>query len=173
MYATTIDLRDLADELDTLREQAVTCGTCKGEGYIERTATQEDVDNDPEYVKLGAPQNDYCDVCDGDGEYVPADDDERLRDLPADDADRLRALIELEDELGSDLRYHGENLEPTMVREDEFVAYAQELAEEIGAIPPDNQWPLYCIDWERAARELRVDYTSITFDGIDYLIRSS
>lgn len=32
--------------------------------------------------------------------------------------------------------------------------YAQELAEDIGAISRDAQWPLYCIDWERAWREL-------------------
>jgi len=29
-----------------------------------------------------------------------------------------------------------------------------------------------CIDWERAAKELRYDYTTVNFDGEDYLIRA-
>lgn len=35
--------------------------------------------------------------------------------------------------------------------------YAQELAEDTGAVPDELRWPLYCIDWERAARELSFD----------------
>jgi antirestriction protein len=37
--------------------------------------------------------------------------------------------------------------------------FAQEMAESLGAIPQDNSWPSYCIDWEWAARELMMDYT--------------
>ena len=29
-----------------------------------------------------------------------------------------------------------------------------------------------CIDWAQAARELRMDYTSVDFDGVTYWIRS-
>ena len=36
--------------------------------------------------------------------------------------------------------------------------YAQELAEECSGLPAERQWPLSCIDWEAAWREL-------TFDG--------
>lgn len=36
--------------------------------------------------------------------------------------------------------------------------YAENLAEELGAIPEDSAWPLNCIDWEQAARELPMDY---------------
>jgi hypothetical protein len=32
--------------------------------------------------------------------------------------------------------------------------YAQELAEDIGAVPQSSVWPTYCIDWARAWREL-------------------
>jgi antirestriction protein len=35
--------------------------------------------------------------------------------------------------------------------------YAQELAEELGSIPEGAGWPLTCIDWERAWRELTYD----------------
>lgn len=36
--------------------------------------------------------------------------------------------------------------------------FAQELAEEIGAIDNNASWPNYCIDWERAARDIMMDY---------------
>ena len=35
--------------------------------------------------------------------------------------------------------------------------YAQGLAEELGSIPEDAAWPLTCIDWESAWRDLRHD----------------
>ena len=37
--------------------------------------------------------------------------------------------------------------------------FAQEMAEEIGAIDEKAGWPNNCIDWERAARELMYDYS--------------
>jgi antirestriction protein len=54
-----------------------------------------------------------------------------------------------------------------------FEDYARDLAEDIGAISYElhNNWPLYCIDWERAARDLKMDYTSFTFDGQEWLVR--
>lgn len=49
--------------------------------------------------------------------------------------------------------------------------YAQELAADCCEMPKDIAWPFTCIDWEQAARELQIDYTSVSFDGIDYWIR--
>lgn len=39
--------------------------------------------------------------------------------------------------------------------------FAQSLAEDLGEIPRAGSahWPLYCIDWEWAARELMMDYS--------------
>ena len=62
--------------------------------------------------------------------------------------------------------------EPTMIPASDFEEYAQELAEEIGAISHDRQWPNYCIDWERAARELKMDYTSVEVNGTTYYFRA-
>lgn len=59
-----------------------------------------------------------------------------------------------------------------LIRDSYFVEYAQELAEDIGAMPNDSQWPAYCIDWEYAARELQYDYTDIYFDDVLYWIRA-
>lgn len=37
--------------------------------------------------------------------------------------------------------------------------FAMDMAENIGAIDPNATWPLGYIDWERAARDLMMDYS--------------
>ena len=59
----------------------------------------------------------------------------------------------------------------TLIRDSYFEDYAREFAEDIGAINDDASWPNNCIDWERAARELQMDYTSGEFDGVTYWAR--
>jgi antirestriction protein len=39
------------------------------------------------------------------------------------------------------------------------VDFAQNMAEEIGALKKNETWPYTCIDWEYAARELMYDYS--------------
>lgn len=101
-----------------------------------------------------------------------------LEESPADrDGELIAACVDLCDELGcdatpDDLMALGNDYEPTMIREDYFTEYARELAEDIGAIDSDAGWPAYCIDWERAARDLAADYMSVRFLGRDYLIPS-
>ena len=56
----------------------------------------------------------------------------------------------------------------TLVRHSYFRAYAQELAEDIGAIGRELQWPLTYIDWEAAIDALSMDYTRVNFDGVKY-----
>jgi len=58
-----------------------------------------------------------------------------------------------------------------LIRDSYFEDYAQELAESIGAIDSTATWPNNCIDWERATRELQMDYTEVDFDGVTYWIR--
>lgn len=57
------------------------------------------------------------------------------------------------------------------ISEDTFKDYAEELADDIGAIDENATWPLTCIDWEQAANELKVDYTSVTIGERTYLYR--
>ena len=59
----------------------------------------------------------------------------------------------------------------TLIRDSYFQTYAEQLAEDIGAIDPKASWPLNCIDWEKAASELQYDYTSVEFDGVEYWVR--
>lgn len=91
------------------------------------------------------------------------------------DVDAL-AIVEafIADGLVSDtdgFRDYADN-EPELIADSHFTEYAQQLAEDIGAIRSDNQWPNYCIDWEYAARELQYDYSAVDIDGDRYWIRS-
>jgi hypothetical protein len=121
-----------------------------------------------------------------------------IDDVRGDERIDSRDLIELRDSLRSELEYTSADSTPSrdelreaieaidaleaegfedweygafFIREDTFEDYARELAEDIGAIPDDAQWPATCIDWARAARELSVDYSSTRFLGHDYYVR--
>lgn len=63
--------------------------------------------------------------------------------------------------------HHGE----TLIRDSYFKDYAMQFADDIGAFPAEASWPCTCIDWDQAARELRLDYTSVEFDGVTYWVR--
>lgn len=60
----------------------------------------------------------------------------------------------------------------TLIRDTYFVEYAQQLAEDIGAVDPNAGWPNGYIDWDRAAEALQMDYTLIDFDGVTYWIHA-
>jgi hypothetical protein len=60
----------------------------------------------------------------------------------------------------------------TLINESYFQDYAQQLAEDIGAMKDSDSWPYTCIDWEQAANELLQDYTSLDFNGTTFYIRS-
>jgi hypothetical protein len=86
-----------------------------------------------------------------------------------DEIAELKTLEALEDEAegyASDWS-HG----VTLIRDSCFTKYAQQFAEDIGAVNADASWPNAWIDWEEAARELQQDYKSVDFDGVDYWVR--
>lgn len=85
---------------------------------------------------------------------------------PKIDQERAEEIRALENAGFEDWQYGA-----TLIREDHFTEYAQELAEDIGAMPDNLSWPLTCIDWEQAARELQMDYTSVELDGHTYYVR--
>ena len=103
---------------------------------------------------------------------------ERL-DLTEDKADELAtwdedykpeldALLALAEEgEGSPDWSHGESL----IRESYFKRYAEDFADDIGAIDRNANWPVNCIDWDEAAEQLKQDYFEVDFDGVTYLIR--
>lgn len=78
--------------------------------------------------------------------------------------DEYLKLKAFADDIGE---YAFENQE-TLINEDYFEEYAQDLAVDTGAIESDAPWPVYCIDWEHACRELKMDYSDAEFDGVTY-----
>lgn len=90
-----------------------------------------------------------------------------------DNAEELTALESILEDLagnGGDEQWEGDWYPVTLIRDSYFQDYAQELAEDCGFIS-SNEWPARCIDWEQAARELQMDYTSTEIDGVTYWYR--
>jgi len=96
----------------------------------------------------------------------PLEDDEDLAEL-----DILKRLLEDLRGRGGDHYWDGDWFPVSLIRDSHFVEYAQELAADIGAINPDAGWPLYHIDWESAANDLKMDYSIVEFNGVDYWYR--
>lgn len=77
----------------------------------------------------------------------------------------LKELAEEASGYAADWQY-GEAL----IRDSYFTDYARELLEDCGDLPKDL--PHYIeIDWEATARNIRMDYTAVEFDGVTYWIR--
>jgi hypothetical protein len=89
-----------------------------------------------------------------------------LLEIEVAELEALTALADEASDYAPDWQYGA-----TLIRDSYFEDYAQELAEDIGAIDSNATWPNNCIDWERATRELQMDYTEVDFDGVPYWIR--
>lgn len=72
---------------------------------------------------------------------------------------------------GGDEQWEGAWYPITLVRDSYFEDFAQEEAESCGLIDANAKWPYTCIDWEQAARELRMDYSSVEYGDITYWYR--
>lgn len=75
-----------------------------------------------------------------------------------------------------DLAEQGETLEDwahgvTLIRDDYFTRYAEEYAIDCGLVDPAALWPACYIDWERAAADLRMDYTPLQYGTVTYWAR--
>ena len=75
--------------------------------------------------------------------------------------------------LAEELQHYAEDYQygETVVADYYFVQFAQELAEDIGAIDPNASWPLSYIDWDAAADALKQDYSAIDFEGRRWWVR--
>lgn len=85
---------------------------------------------------------------------------------------KFRALLDECKAAGwGDEQWRGDWYPVTLIRDSYFQDYAQEFAEDCGTLTKGDTWPYTCIDWEQAARELQMDYTSVEFDGVTYYTR--
>jgi hypothetical protein len=88
-------------------------------------------------------------------------------DFGDDEKTELDELETLENEISEFM--HGE----TMILENDFEDYAREMAEDThGKAVREATWPFTCIDWEQAARELAMDYSTVEYQGESYYVRS-
>ena len=91
----------------------------------------------------------------------PLDDDEQ------DEHEQLATLLQEIENNASDAPHHG----VTLIADAYFETYAQEFAEDIGALPRDAEWPATFIDWERAANALKMDYAEVDWNGHTFWVR--
>jgi len=92
----------------------------------------------------------------------------------SDDAKELKCLKDLAEEGENECEWESGT---ALVRESYFEEYARQLAEDLGLLENCDRWPATCIDWEQAARDLKMDYSTVTFkdedgEGVDYYVRN-
>jgi hypothetical protein len=144
-----IDLRDVIARVEELREERDTLQTAVEEADEALDGSLESADAKHDAQTL-------------------------VDEWALDNDEELEALESLLDDCkgkGGDEQWEGDWYPVTLIRESHFEDYAQQLAEDIGAIDDSATWPNNCIDWERAARELRMDYTEVEFKGVSFLTR--
>ena len=139
-----IDSRDVIERIAELQELA--------DAVSEAEAELADMDN-ASAEEIEAAEEALADA-------LAKFDDDAQEELAA-----LKSLAEEAEGYAADWQY-GE----TLIRDSYFVEYCQELVEDCGDLPKDL--PHYIeIDWEATARNIRMDYTSVDFDGVTYWIR--
>lgn len=121
-------------------------------------------------VTCGTCLSSWCAVCDP----TPSDrcpfEADHAEGITEEESGELTLLRELAAQ-GETFRDWAEGV--TLVRYSYFKTYAQEFHEESS----DNghsesvQWPYTCIDWDQAAHELAMDYTTVEFDEVAYFGR--
>lgn len=103
---------------------------------------------------------------DADTQLTDAND--ALKDWDEDNGAELKALMDFAGEAegyASDWTYGAQ-----LICDSYFTEAMQELCADIGDVPKDM--PAYLvIDWEATAENLKVDYTSVEFDGVTYWVR--
>lgn len=145
-----LDSRNVEARIDYLQGRAdecdcLPCAVCKEKMICAKCA-------------MCARCDEHAEGCEGCPETDPLDEDE---------AAELAALIEFRDDIRASDWIHGE----TLIADSYFKEYAQELAEDIGAIGKDLQWPACHIDWDAAVEALQMDYSASELFGYTFWAR--
>ena len=137
-----MDSRDLETEREDLKQEILNDFLEVFPQYEDMTDTFEDIRLDEEEI-------------------------ESWRDNWQTELEVIEDINELENSVGSEWSYG-----VTLIDEDDFQDYCEELVSDIGYLPKDL--PSYIsnnIDWEGVAEDLKVDYSEVTFRGTSYLYR--
>lgn len=171
------DRRDLASALVRL------AGEDSSESDWDDALAQQAIEDLSDYLSEHAPAGFYFGSNEGDGAcfgFWLADDwTEALSDrgLAMEDPETAAQLVQLfedhgltPDTLADGLAGEADGYSP----EQAGAAWCEEFAVDCGMVPDDLQWPLNCLDWERAWRELEMGdgYSAEPNPGAgaDYLI---
>lgn len=105
--------------------------------------------------------------------WTGAEDDSWGAENPDDitELERLEGILSNLKGSGGDEQWRGDWYPVTLIRDDHFEDYAQQLAEETCEMGKAEGWPFRHIDWTAAAKELEQDYSNVDIDGTDYLFR--
>ncbi len=87
---------------------------------------------------------------------------DKVRDI----CEELEPLAELEEDI-----YYFALSEVSLIARDEFENYCFRLVVDCGDISENSSVAAY-VDWERFASHIEIDYTSVNFDGEEYLYHS-
>ena len=83
---------------------------------------------------------------------------------------KLEALLSSLCGYGGDEQWEGDWYPVTLINRSYFVEYCKELVQDIGDLPRDI--PAYLeIDWDKTADNLEIDYSTVDFEGNEYLYR--
>ncbi len=94
--------------------------------------------------------------------------------VPDGEPEELAMLEDILSELagyGGDEKFEGDRYPAQLIADGYFQEYARNLAEDCGMVDTNARWPMNCIDWEQAARELQMDYNNILIHGSTYWYR--
>lgn len=141
-----IDSRDVIENIAELQE-----------------SLQEEIVKNFEMLPLHEPRPDDLDLDN-------ADSVEALTGVDESEQQKLVELLRLQEDCKDYARSWRNGV--TLVRWTYFEAYAQELAQDMGAMTAGDQWPYTHIDWEAAAEELKQDYSEVDYAGEAYWVRS-
>lgn len=89
---------------------------------------------------------------------------EELDEWEGDNLEELEALRELKDEVSE---WDDGN---TLIPEEDWIDYVQELLIDIGDLPSDLPWYIE-IDWEKTAENIAQDYGTVDYLGTTYYYR--
>lgn len=140
------------------------------EGSAETEAQAEALSAFAEVIPL---ENDEFSVTGPDGlvYWVTEDGVIGLNDEETKELETLEALLQELSGNGGDEQWQGDWYPIVLIRDSYFEDYARELAEDCGMVNDNASWPNNCIDWEKAARELQWDYSTVEFEGVTYWYR--
>jgi hypothetical protein len=157
---------DLTGSLDDLNDE-----------LGEREAELEALNDEIEGLDMELEESDSCDEdITGVLEQIKAKTMERTQLLERINNHFLPEIEDIEKELRPllDLQQDAElycdwRSGTMLIHENDFPRYAEQYAEDLGL--DLSTWPYTCIDWEKAANDLVVEFTPVEYEGDTYYVQ--